>query len=257
MRWKTARRAGHSRACRPGARHAPGGQLLQATDQYIGVRNARILVLDEDGIRAPVIAAWLRRLGTDAATVQDGVAAPLRIPVRDVALPPLPAQQDPEPLLAWRAAGRPLPALFDLRSSTAYRQGHAEGAQWSIRPRLVAEAAAATRGDTTQPVWLIADDEPVVRLAAHDLRDAGHTALGWLRHSALHAAGWPQQDTPHTPSDAESIDYLFFVHDRHDGNLDAARRYLQWETGLIAQCAPEELAVYRLPQPAADGRSGV
>jgi len=31
------------------------------------------------------------------------------------------------------------------------------------------------------------------------------------------------------------------VHDRHEGILDAARAYLAWETGLIAQCAPDEL----------------
>ena len=35
----------------PGAAHAPGGQLVQATDQWVGVRNARI-VLAADGIVA-------------------------------------------------------------------------------------------------------------------------------------------------------------------------------------------------------------
>jgi hypothetical protein len=39
---------------------------------------------------------------------------------------------------------------------------------------------------------------------------------------------------------------LFFVHDRHDGNLDSARRYLEWETGLIAQLDPEEQQSFRL-----------
>jgi hypothetical protein len=59
------------------------------------------------------------------------------------------------------------------------------------------------------------------------------------------------------------IDYLFFVHDRHDGNLDAARAYLEWETGLIAQCEPDELSVFRIghaavrnDQPEAEARAG-
>jgi rhodanese-related sulfurtransferase len=46
-----------------GAAHAPGGQLVQATDQWVGVRHARLIVLDSDGVRAPVVASWLRRMG--------------------------------------------------------------------------------------------------------------------------------------------------------------------------------------------------
>jgi rhodanese-related sulfurtransferase len=138
--------------------------------------------------------------------------------------------------------------LIDLRPSASYRQGHAEGAHWSIRPRLPADARLLTQGDLDRQVWLLAQDEAIVRLAAQDLREAGHPQLAWLPSSALAAAGWPQQATPGLPSDAQAIDYLFFVHDRHEGNLDAARRYLQWETGLLAQCAPEELAVFRLPR---------
>jgi rhodanese-related sulfurtransferase len=64
----------------PGARHAPGGQLLQATDQTIGVRHSRVLLLDSEAVRAPVIAAWLWRLGYETATVEGGIHAPLRLP---------------------------------------------------------------------------------------------------------------------------------------------------------------------------------
>ena len=39
-------------------------------------------------------------------------------------------------------------------------------------------------------------------------------------------AGLPVEASPGVPSDADCIDYLFFVHDRHDGTKEAARRYL-------------------------------
>ncbi|MFY9512497.1 MAG: sulfurtransferase, partial [Rubrivivax sp.] len=130
------------------------------------------------------------------------------------------------------------------RPSLAYRRAHAEGARWSIRPRLVADLQAAAVPQD-QALLLIADDDTVVRLAALDLQEAGWSHITWTR--AADTAAWPQQATPQWPSDADAIDHLFFVHDRHDGNLDAARRYLAWETGLIAQCAPDELAVFRLP----------
>src|SRR5699024_4499698 len=44
-------------------RHTPGGQLVQATDEFIGVRNAAIVLIDTDGIRAPLVASWLKQLG--------------------------------------------------------------------------------------------------------------------------------------------------------------------------------------------------
>ena len=89
----------------------------------------------------------------------------------------------------------------------------------------------------------------VAQLAAIDLHEAGWRDVRWVSPALWLAAGLPVVSTPDLPSDAEAIDYLFFVHDRHDGNLEAAQRYLDWETGLIAQCAPDELAVFRLPKP--------
>lgn len=97
---------------------------------------------------------------------------------------------------------------------------------------------------------LLACEEIVARLAAQDLREAGWRDLSWAPALAAKAAGWPHHASPDSPTDAEAIDYLFFVHDRHEGNLDAARRYLAWETGLIAQCTRQELSVFRLPDAA-------
>jgi hypothetical protein len=51
------------------------------------------------------------------------------------------------------------------------------------------------------------------------------------------------------PFDAAPIDYLWFVHDRHEGNLEAARCYLAWEQGLIAQLDPDERAEFDVVAP--------
>jgi rhodanese-related sulfurtransferase len=170
-----------------------------------------------------------------------------------VQLPPALTAADAEVLSAWRDDADTAPAVLDLRPSQAYRAQHAHGALWSIRPRVVADAREATGGDQQHPVLLVAPDETAARLAAQDLREAGWQHLWWARAEAIASAGWAQQATPASPPDAEAIDYLLFVHDRHDGNLDAARRYLDWELGLIAQCAPEELASFRVP---ADANTG-
>ncbi len=66
----------------------------------------------------------------------------------------------------------------------------------------------------------------------------------------MERAGLPVERSASVLPHEERIDYLFFVHDRHDGNLDAARAYLEWETGLIAQCESDELAVFRVGEAA-------
>ena len=47
----------------PGAISAPGGQLVQATDQYVGTLGARIVLVDDAEVRAAMTASWLRQMG--------------------------------------------------------------------------------------------------------------------------------------------------------------------------------------------------
>jgi hypothetical protein len=104
-------------------------------------------------------------------------------------------------------------------------------------------------GQARERVVLIADRKEEASLVALDLREAG---VGQIEIAAdglatIEAAGIAMVSTPTEPPDDERIDFLFFVHDRHEGNREAARRYLAWETGLIAQCRDGELAGFRLP----------
>ena len=64
--------------------------------------------------------------------------------------------------------------------------------------------------------------------------------------AAWKRAGCATEASPGTPVDAECIDYLFFVHDRHAGKRDAMRRYLAWETGLIAQLDEQDRNAFRV-----------
>src|SRR5215218_5334125 len=47
----------------PGSLSAPGGQLVQATDRWVAVRGARIVLVDDDGVRARMAGGWLREMG--------------------------------------------------------------------------------------------------------------------------------------------------------------------------------------------------
>jgi rhodanese-related sulfurtransferase len=222
-----------------GAQHTPGGQFVQSTDQYVGVRNARIVVFDSELVRAPVCASWLAQMGHEAYVLQEGLGAKLAVPSGPQARLPELRSLPPAELPAFLKSG----ALFDLRGSGAYRKGHVDGAVWGIRPRFGATAAAET------PVALLADDPRAARLAAIDLAEAGAADIRLVEGgvAACRTAGLPIVATPQSPPDAERIDFLFFVHDRHEGNKEAARGYLAWETGLLQQLDSQERASFRLP----------
>lgn len=226
-----------------GAQHAPGGQLIQATDQWVGVRNARIVLIDGgEMVRAPVVASWLLQLGCDAYVLENGVKSPLAgtrpaVPVLPT-LKPVTATEL-KPLIDGKSC-----AVFDVRPSMNHRKAHVPGSRWSIRSRIAQDARGAK-----SPVVLVAEDADVARLAAVELLDAGVSDVrlleggiaGWIN------AGYPTMSSTDTPANRECIDYLFFVHDRHAGNREAMKQYLAWETGLMVQLGEQDKSVFHLP----------
>jgi rhodanese-related sulfurtransferase len=50
----------------PGSVSAPGGQLILGTLRYVAVRGARLVLIDDTGIRAITTAHWLRQRGWEA-----------------------------------------------------------------------------------------------------------------------------------------------------------------------------------------------
>ncbi|MGE5524862.1 MAG: rhodanese-like domain-containing protein [Rhodospirillaceae bacterium] len=225
----------------PGAVHAPGGQLIQATDQWVGVRNARIILVDSERVRAPVVASWLKQLGCHVYVLDGGVAAPVRgIPAAQPLLPDVPTISAAQ---LNEALGSGLVSVFDLGPSMSFRKAHIPGSHWSIRPRLVHDARRADGR-----VVIVADDVGMARVAAVDLLEAGITHVERLDGGlpAWTAAGFPTAASPDVPPDGDCIDYLFFVHDRHAGNKAAMRQYLAWETGLMAQLDPQDLSAFKV-----------
>jgi rhodanese-related sulfurtransferase len=231
--------------------HAPGGQLQQATDQWVGLRGARIVVSDlGELIRAPMVAAWLRQLGHDAYVLTDGAAArdafvaaglvETRKPKFDAARVRM-REVSPAEVAALVADGKG--QVIDVRPSMSYRDGHIEGATWSIRQRLASDLS-----DASKPVVLVADDPAVAALAALDLAEAGCGDIATLKGGMKAWAGDGRKtvETPTVPSDGECIDFVFHTLGRNEGNLDSARAYLAWEIGLVDRLDADERAVFRL-----------
>jgi rhodanese-related sulfurtransferase len=228
----------------PGFRHAPGGQLIQATDAWIGIKGARLVLADDELVRAPVVAGWLRQLGHEACVLDGGIATAATLAWPQPLQPP--ALSELRTITAsalTQALDDARVQTIDLRPAMTFRQGHIAQAKWSIRPRV---AALANRGIKTSV--LVADEPGVAALAALDLREAGCTDIRLLEGGLAdwRAAGLPILATPDQPADADCIDFLFFVHSRHDGDAEAARQYLAWETGLLDQLDPQERGTFRV-----------
>jgi rhodanese-related sulfurtransferase len=223
-----------------GAVHAPGGQLIQATDQWMAVRNARVIVVDGgECVRAPVVASWLKQLGWDAAVLEDGARSGLAgLPAPRPGLPALAAISAKD---VKRALDAGACAVIDLGASMDFRKAHIPGSRWSTRARL----AADLRGER-KPV-VLAGDPDVARLAATELPGLDQVSLLPGGAAAWTQAGYSTEASPDVPADPECIDYLFFVHDRHAGNPEAMRQYLAWETGLLGQLDAQDRAAFRIP----------
>jgi len=54
----------------PGFASTPGGQLVQETDHHVPVRGARIVLDDDDGVRAPMTASWLAQMGWEVYVLE-------------------------------------------------------------------------------------------------------------------------------------------------------------------------------------------
>ncbi|MGF6771759.1 rhodanese-related sulfurtransferase [Paraburkholderia sp. GAS199] len=114
-------------------RSAPGGQLVQATDEYVGTLHARVVLRDDDGVRARMTASWLIQLGyLDVYVLDDDASAQL-------AGASLESGPEPRRLLGVTGRVRWIEAdhvaqggytVIDIDRSLAFRESHIPGAHF-------------------------------------------------------------------------------------------------------------------------------
>lgn len=211
-----------------GAVNAPGGQLVQQTDLYAPVRNARVVVFDTDAVQAPMTAFWLRQMGWDVSI----------------------HRASPDALTTTAATAGAAPRAFeppseetlviDVGDSRRYRAQHLRGAVWTVRSRL--QAALADVPGTT-PLLFTCTDGRISQLAAADARELGYAARfleGGTR--SLKAS----ELTHAEPRYLTSVDDVWYrPYDREEGVEDAMREYLSWETGLLDKVLADASVPFR------------
>jgi len=225
-----------------GFRHAAGGQLVQATDQYVGARHATIVLHDNDGVRATMTAHWLMQMDWNDVHVLDH--KPVSSELTTEAEPRFPKGFTP-PAAATVAASELSKSLehalvIDLDTSLRYRDGHVPGAWFAVRARLgktIPEMLAKQKGVTR--IVLVSPDGEIAALAVAE----AEAAAGGLPVAIL-AGGmkaWRDAklavESGHTRMADPPTDVWYRPYDFKENIEAAMRQYLDWEVDLVPQVA--------------------
>lgn len=228
----------------PGVKNVPGGQLVQETDRHAAIWGARVVLLDDDGVRAVVTAHWMKQMGWDvAAMTQDlrgatGPHVPRALGLDGVTVPSIGATALHTRLQAGSAV------VLDLDWSRGYIDGHIPGAWYAIRSRLPAAFAALP---PAAAIVFTSGDGVLARLAAAEWDGRAPSPVLALSGgtSAWVAAGYDlEEGATRMASAAEDI--RLRARDQPGSVEDAMRAYLSWEIELVNQMATDDDQRFRV-----------
>ena len=230
-----------------GAISAPGGQLVQATDQYVGTLGARIVLIDPAEVRAVMTASWLRQMGWRDVYV-------LAEAGRETAPPPAQILGDPPPREQYidcadlaALIARNDATVVDLSASRDYLKAHIPGAWFAIRSRLERALAKIPLQGT---LVLTCEDGVLAGRAAVEARVLVDRPV---RALAGGNAAWLAAGHALTAADArmadEAVDAWLKPYERPHDKAAAMRDYLSWEVDLPARIARDGSANFIEFQP--------
>jgi rhodanese-related sulfurtransferase/predicted metal-dependent enzyme (double-stranded beta helix superfamily) len=231
VRLPDAYEAGHL----PGALSAQGGQLVQATDTYAAVRNARIVLVDDDAVQAVMTASWLKQMGWNEVYVLEGGLAGRTLQKGAAPMQTLGALPQAEALPAAAlneaiAAGNV--EVVDCDDSRQYRKGHVPGAWWAVRSRL---AGCLAKLDRDKKFVFTSDDGLLARYAAADAVQLGYAAVYLDGGTRDWTAGSAKLEASDGRLLTATDDVFYRPYDNNSDREAKMREYLAWEVGLVEQ----------------------
>lgn len=233
-----------------GSRNIQGGQLIQATNEYIAVHNARVVLLDDTEVRATLVASWLIQMGwPDAYVLAGGIGG---LPLIQGASPgqilgfKRGVTLNPQDLYEMLTNTDNHIGVLDLASSAYFKDRHIPQARWGIRSRLLGDISKLPEANT---LVLTSEDGILAHLAATDLQrlkpktkvlvlDGGTEA--WMNAGLPAASRGLEDNAISQVDDTWYMPYLF-----PDAPEKAKREYLEWEIALVEQIERDGTAKFR------------
>jgi len=218
----------------PGARSTPGGQLVQETDHVASVRGARLVLVDDDGVRANMSASWLAQMGWEVAVLDGLSSGDFKEPGAWVAPAPTPPQAEtisPALLADWLS--EPGTQVLDFTTSANHVRQHIPGAVWALRSQLEEVLASLP---TARRFVLTCGSSQLARYAAPEVAALSGKPVFVLEggNSAWNAAGLPIEQGEQRLG-APRIDRYRRPYEGTDNPREAMQGYLDWEFGLVDQ----------------------
>jgi rhodanese-related sulfurtransferase len=214
----------------PGAISAPGGQLVQATDQYAGTLGARIVLVDDAEVRAAMTASWLRQMGYADVFVSVEAGTETGWPKTPILETHAPAEAGIDCAALAELLSRNAATVVDLSSSRDYLKAHIPGAWFAIRTRL---KRALEKIPLAGTLVLASEDGVLARLAVAEAAVLTDRPVRFLEggNAAWQSAGQPFS-TEAKMADA-AVDQWRKPYERTGDTAAAMAEYLAWETDLL------------------------
>jgi len=220
----------------PTARSTPGGQLVQETDHFASVRGARLVLVDDDGVRANMSASWLAQLGWEVFVLDD--LQPAHFSEKGAWQAPVPAPRQaeeisPQTLAEW--LNHDDTAVLDFTSSANYVKRHIPDAWWALRGQL---REALAKVPSAERYVLTCGSSQLARLAVAEVEALTGKAVFLLKGGT---ASWIAAHLPleegETRLASPRIDRYRRPYEGTDSPREAMQAYLDWEFGLVDQLA--------------------
>ena len=220
-----------------GARSAPGGQLVQATDHYVGTLNARLVLVDDLEVRAVMTASWLKRMGWREVYI---LIARGDIKGNEKSAPPaiaLPSAGALEPYALAERLAQSSVTVIDLSLSRDYRKGHIPGAWFALRSRL---GAALQRIPLQGDLVLTSEDGVLAALAVGDATALTERPVLYLAggNAAWQKSGRSLESGDDRMAD-DPLDVWLKPYERSVAIKAAMADYLSWEVDLLPRIAAD------------------
>jgi rhodanese-related sulfurtransferase len=231
----------------PDSRSAPGGQLVQETDQFIGTLGARVVLVDNDGVRATMTASWLIHMGWkevyvlhDALKDADLETGPGRVETLGLADA---KALEVSPRALNDLLSKDAVSVVDVGSSRQYREGHVPGAWFAIRARFGQTLPSL---DLENILVITSEDGVLARLGAEEAAAASGREVRVLTGgvAAWAEAGLALESGATRMADPPDDKWLR-PYEKDWGVEQAMQDYLSWEVALLEQIERDGTARFR------------